>query len=76
MWQNGVLVLTFPRFMAPIFELSFVGKDFENLLRRLLRNKFFCGRFRFPESLRTCYDYVFREDTFSNDFSWEISQWV
>lgn len=36
-------MLSFPRFMAPIFELSFVGKDFENLLRRLLRNKFFAG---------------------------------
>ena len=49
---NGVLAVTFPRFMAIIFELSFVGKDFRELVASLTANKFFAGVSNFREAYK------------------------
>lgn len=45
-------MVTFPRFMATIFELSFVGKDFRELVASLTANKFFAGVSNFLEAYK------------------------
>lgn len=49
---NGVVAVTFQRFMAIFFELSFVGKDFRELVASLTANKFFAGVSNFREAYK------------------------
>lgn len=76
---NGVLAVTFPRFMAIIFELSFVGKDFRELVASLTANKFFAGVSNFREAYKcvmtACSEKLRSETIFGGNFSVALTMW-
>lgn len=76
---NGVFAVTFPRFMAIIFELSFVGKDFRELVASLTANKFFAGASNFRETYKcvmtACLEKLRSETIFVGNFSVTLTLW-